>query len=229
MSQGLADISLTSTEEPGRIAEILQRSQLNSWPEVERTGETKKKMPPSPAQCINRYALEVRIQVEVSPGIYATPEDESYSADFVKDTLNLAYPDCTRVFLAEPESVIAFYGKMGSPWAGLSVEQGMEACKILGNNTSWMGDVASWKIRAISLTEVDEMVCGMKILEKESLWKAQLEFCRNFSLFSWVRIPPSPPLQNHLFLWPLLLIQGSMGVDILRFHLHLPSPHLLDR
>ena len=74
--------------------------------------------------------------VEVNPGVYLPPEDESYSADFVQDNLNLAYPDCTEVFLAELGSIIAFYGKKGSPQAGLSIEQGMEACRILGNITS---------------------------------------------------------------------------------------------
>ena len=115
LSQGLQDISPTSTKEPGRIAEILQRSQLNSHAGDERTKETKEKTPPSPARCTNWYALEVRIRVEVRPGVYVAPEDDSYSADFVVDTLNLAYPGCTRVFLAEPGSVIAFYGKKGSP------------------------------------------------------------------------------------------------------------------
>ena len=62
--------------------------------------------------------------MEVSPGSYAPPEDETYSADFVQDSLNLAYPGCTGVFLAEPGSVIAFYGKKGSAQAGLTVEQG---------------------------------------------------------------------------------------------------------
>ena len=119
--------------------------------------------------------------VEVSPGAYAPPEDELYSADFVQDNLNLAYPGCTGVFLAEPGSVIAFYGKKGSPQAGLTVEQGMEACKIIGNITSWMGDVASVKVKAISLTEAGELVRGMKRLEKESLRKARLDLCQRLS------------------------------------------------
>ena len=107
---------------------------------------------------MRRYVLEERILIKVSPGIYSPPEDESYSADFVQDNLNLAYPGCTGVFLAELGSVIAFYNTKGSPQAGLSVEQGMEACQVLGNITSWMGHVASVKVKAISLGEADEMV-----------------------------------------------------------------------
>ena len=93
----------------------------------------------------------------------------------------LAYPGCTGVFLAEPGSVIAFYGKKDSPQAGLMVEQGMEACKIIGNITTWMGDVASVKVKAISLKEAGELVRGMKRLEKESLRKARLDLCQRLS------------------------------------------------
>ena len=180
-SQGLMDlITPTSDEEPGRIAETLQRSQLDSRSRVDKVKETKRKSPPSPVRTC-RYALEVRILVESSPGVYSPPEDESYSADFVQDNLNLAYPGCTRVFLAEPGSLIAFYGKKGASQAGLSVEQGMEACQIIGNITSWMGHVASVKVKAISLAEADDMVRGMKRLEKESLRKARLDLCQKLS------------------------------------------------
>ena len=127
------------------------------------------------------YALEVRILIKASPGVYSPPKDESYSADFIQDNLNLAYPSCTGVFLAEPGSVITFYGKKGSPQAGLSVEQGMEACQVLGNITSWMGHVASVKVKAISLGEADDMVWGMKRLERESLRKVRLELCQRLS------------------------------------------------
>ena len=108
-------------------------------------------------------------------------EDESYSADFVQDNLNLAYPGCTGVFLAEPGSLIAFYRRKGASRAGLSVEQEMEACQIIGNITAWMGHVALVKVKAISLAEADEMVQGMKRLEKESLRKARLDLCQRLS------------------------------------------------
>ena len=157
-SQGLMElITPVPGEEPGRIAETLQRSQLDSRSRINKVKETKKKSPPSPVRT-RRYALEVRILIESSPGVFSPPEDESYSADFIQDNLNLAYPGCTGVFLAEPGSLIAFYGKKGSPQAGLSVEQGMEACQIIGNITAWMGHVASVKVKAISLVEADEMV-----------------------------------------------------------------------
>ena len=55
-------------------------------------------MPPSPTTHTHRYALEVWIKVETSPGNFMPPEEESYSADFVLNTLNLTYPGCTGVF-----------------------------------------------------------------------------------------------------------------------------------
>ena len=179
-SCGLADIITPTPEDPGGVAETLQRAQLDSVTVVEKVRETNRKSPLSPVHT-HQYALEVRIMVEVSPGSYAPPEDESYSADFIQDNLNLAYPGCMGVFLAEPGSVIAFYGKKGSSQAGLTVEQGMEACKIIGNITSWMGDVASVKVKAISLMEANELVHGMKRLEKESLTKARLDLCQGLS------------------------------------------------
>ena len=180
-SQGLMDlITPTPDEEPDRIVETLQRAQLDSRSRVDKVKETKRKSPTSLVRTC-RYALEVRILVESSPGVYSPPEDKSYSADFVQDNLNLAYPGCTGVFLAEPGSVIAFYRRKGASQAGLSVEQGMEACQIIGNITTWMGHVASVKVKAISLAEADEMVRGIKRLEKESLKKERLELCQRLS------------------------------------------------
>ena len=63
--------------------------------------------------------------------MYAYPEDDTYSADFVMDTLILAYPGCTGVYLANAEHLIAFYGKKTKPGAGLSLEQGMEDCHLV--------------------------------------------------------------------------------------------------
>ena len=50
-SQGLMDlITPTLDEEPGRIAETLQRSQLDSRSRVDKVKETKKKSPTSPVR-----------------------------------------------------------------------------------------------------------------------------------------------------------------------------------
>ena len=109
-------ITPTPDEKPGKIAETLQKAQLDSRSEVDKVKETKRKSPLSPV-CTCWYALEVRILIKSSPGIYSPPEDELYSTDFVQDNLNLANPGCTGVFLAEPGPLIAFYSK-NSPVTG---------------------------------------------------------------------------------------------------------------
>ena len=105
--QGLTDLPVSPTKEPGKKQEVLQKAQLESKNAVK---EVKKKTPPSLATHMHCYALKVWIKAETSPGNFMPLEEESYSADFVLNTLNLTYPGCTGVFLAEPGHAIAFYG-----------------------------------------------------------------------------------------------------------------------
>ena len=125
--------------------------------------------------------MEIWIQIESSPGVYSFPEDDTYGADFVVDTMNMAYPGCTGVYLGEAGHVIAFFGKKGSPKAGLMLEQGMEACRILSGIPSWMGQLAKYTVRALSLDEAKDVVAGLKRLEKENLHKACLELTSRLS------------------------------------------------
>ena len=178
--QGLADLPVSPTKEPGKKQEILQKAQLESKSAVK---EVKEKTPPSPATRMHCYALEVWIKVETSPGNFTPPEEESYSADFVLDTLKFTYPGCTGVFLAEPGHAIAFYGRKGSVRAGLMVEQSMEACKLISSIPVWMGYAAKIKARAISLQEANDMIVGLKRLDKEDLKKARMELHHRLS--SW--------------------------------------------
>ena len=132
-------------------------------------------MPPSPATRMHCYALEVWIKAETSLGNFTPPEEESYSADFVLDTLNLTYPGCTGVFLAEPGHAITFYGCKGTVRVGLMVEQSTEACKLISSIPVWMGYVTKIKARVISLQEANDMIVGLKRLDKEDLKKAHME------------------------------------------------------
>ena len=132
---------------------------------------------------MHRYALEVWIKAETSPGNFTPPEEESYSADFVLDTLNLTYPGCTGVFLAEPGHAIVFYGQKGSVRVGLKVEQSTEACKLISSIPVWMGYAAKIKARVISLQEANDMIVGLKRLNKEDLKKARMEL--HHQLSSW--------------------------------------------
>ena len=105
----LASITTSTVTEAGKSTDVIQKAQVSpdaakgkstkeSPPSKERSSP--QKAPPLPMVCTRKYALEIWIKVEVSPGVYAYPEDNTYSPDFVMDTLNLAYPGCTGVYLA---------------------------------------------------------------------------------------------------------------------------------
>ena len=97
--------------------------------------------------------------------------------------LNLTYPGCTGVFLAEPGHAIAFYGCKGSVRAGLMVEQSTEACKLITSIPVWIGYAAKIKARVISLQEANDMIVGSRRLDKEDLKKAHMEL--HHWLSSW--------------------------------------------
>ena len=170
--QGLTDLPASPMKEAGKRQEVLQKAQLEAKSAVK---ETKEKMPPSLTTQTYHYALEVWIKVETSPGNFTPLKEESYSADFILDTLNLTYLGCTGVFLAEPGHAIAFYGHKGSVRAGLMVEQNTKACKLISSIPVWMGYAAKIKGRAITLQEANDMIVGLKRLDKEDLKKAQME------------------------------------------------------
>ena len=59
------------------------------------------------------------LEVEVGPELFAPPEDDSYSVDYAIEAINRAYPGCTGVYLDRAGHMLAFYGRKGSPRAGL--------------------------------------------------------------------------------------------------------------
>ena len=127
------------------------------------------------------YALEIWIKVEVSPGVYAYPKDDTYSSDFTMHTLNLAYPGCSGVYLVNAGHLKAVYGKTTKPGAGLSLKQGMEACRMVTEIPTWMGSLAKYIVHAISTTEAEELIQGLKCLEKEDLCKVHLKLSNRLS------------------------------------------------
>ena len=177
---GLIELPTSPSKETGKKQEVLQKTRLDSKVGVK---DNKEKTPPSSTTHMHQYALEVWIKTETSSGNFMPLEEESYSTDFVIDTLNLNYPGCTGVYLAEPGHVIAFYGRKSFTRAGFSVDQSTEACKFLSEIPLWMGYMAKVKVRAISLQEASEMVVELKRLEKEDLKKAQMEL--HYRLSSW--------------------------------------------
>ena len=93
-----------------------------------------------------KYALEMWVEIEISPGVYSTPEDDSYSIDFAIDAINRAYPSCTGMYLDVAGHMLAFYGKKTNPRAGLLHDQVVVASKAITDIPSWMGYSARWRV-----------------------------------------------------------------------------------
>ena len=86
------------------------------------------------------------MEIEISPGMCSTPEEDSYSIDFAIDTINHAYPHCTGMYLDVAGHMLAFYGKKTNPRAGLLHDQGIVASKAITDIPTWMGYLARWEV-----------------------------------------------------------------------------------
>ena len=115
-----------------------------------------------------RYALQIWLEVEVGPGYFVPPEDDSCSTDFALEVLNHAYPGCTGGHLDRAGHMLAFYGRKGSPKAGLIQDVAIEAGHAVTEIPTWMGLTARWEVRCVSLREVNDILAGCKRLEKEN-------------------------------------------------------------
>ena len=128
----------------------------------------KKKTSPALAHRPRRYALQMWLEVEVGPGLFVPPEDDSYSVDFTMEVIKRAYPGCTGMYLDRAGHMLAFYGQKGSTKAGLIQEVTIEASQAVSELPTWMGYTARWKVRCVSLAEANEILAGCKRLEKEN-------------------------------------------------------------
>ena len=115
-----------------------------------------------------RYALQIWLEVEVGPGYFLPPEDNSCSMDCALEALNRAYPGCTGVYLDRGGHMLAFYGQKGSPKAGLIQEVAIEAGHAVTEIPTWMGLTARWKVKCVSLAEANDILAGCKRLEQEN-------------------------------------------------------------
>ena len=116
------------------------------------------------------------LEIEVSPGLFVPPEDDSYSVDFAMEIINKAYPGCTEMYLDRAGHMLAFYGQKGSTRAGLIQEVTIEASRAVSEIPTWMGYTARWRVRCISLTEANDILVGCKRLEKENRRRECLHF-----------------------------------------------------
>ena len=115
-----------------------------------------------------RYALQIWLEVEVGPGYFVPPKDDSYSMDFTLEALNCAYPGCTEVYLDRGGHMLAFYGQKGSPKAGLIQEVAIEAGHAVTEIPTWMGLTAKWRVKCVSLAEAKDILAGCKRLKQEN-------------------------------------------------------------
>ena len=115
-----------------------------------------------------RYALQIWLEVEVGPGYFLPPTDDSCSMDYSLEVLNRAYPGCTGVYLDRGGHMLAFYGRKGSPKAGLIQEVAVEASHAVMEIPTWMGLTARWRVKCVSLAEAKDILAGCKRLEQEN-------------------------------------------------------------
>ena len=115
-----------------------------------------------------RYALQIWLEVEVGPGYFLPPEDDSYSTDFTLEVLNHAYPGCTGVYLDRGGHMLAFYGQKGSSKAGLIQDVAIEAGHAVAEIPTWMGLTAKWRVKCVSLAEAKDILVRCKRLEQEN-------------------------------------------------------------
>ena len=171
---GLGELSTSMVAATNRRLEAVQRAQVSSPVGADKTKEPQenipKKLSPTLATRPKKYALEMWVEIETSPGMYSSPEDDSYSIDFAINAINHTYPCCTGMYLDVAGHMLAFYGKKTNPRAGLLHGQGVIASKVIADIPTWMGYFAKWRVQCISVSEASEILVGCKRLEKEN-WR----------------------------------------------------------
>ena len=139
-----------------------------SWTPWSPNTQDNWKSTPALPQKPKRYALQIWLEVEVGPGYFLPPEDDSCSTDFALEVLNHAYPGCTGVYLDRGGHMLAFYGWKGSSKAGLIQEVAIEAGHTVTEIPTWMGFTARWRVKCVSLMEANDILAGCKRLEQEN-------------------------------------------------------------
>ena len=111
----LGELTASMVTETDKRMEAIQRAQVGSLMGADKTKEPQEKTPrkqsPASATRPKKYALELWVEIETSPGMYSTPNEDSYSIDFAIDAINHAYPSCTGMYLDVAGHMLAFYGK----------------------------------------------------------------------------------------------------------------------
>ena len=109
-----ASLEVLNTEVDKRLT-VVHRTQTssssgaNKIPGSPDTSD-QKKTSPAPIHRPRRYALKMWLEVQVGPGLFVPPQDNSYSVDFAMEVINRAYPGCTGMYLDRAAHMLAFYG-----------------------------------------------------------------------------------------------------------------------
>ena len=175
-----ASLEALNTEVDKRLTVVhcTQTSSASGANKIPGSPDTRdqKKTSPTPIHRPKRYALEMWLEVEVGPGLFVPPEDDSYSVNFVMEVINRAYPGCTGMYFDRAGHMLAFYGQKGSTRAGLIQDVAIKASRAVGELPMWMGHTAQWRVRCVSLTEAKKILAGCKRLEKENRRRERLQF-----------------------------------------------------
>ena len=160
----------TEVDKRSTVVHCTQTSSSSGANKIPGSPDTRneKKTSPTPIHRPRRYALEMWLELEVGPGLFVPPEDNSYSVDFAMEVINRAYPGCTGMYLDRAGHMLAFYGQKGSVRAGLIQDVAIEASRAVGELPTWMGYTAQWRVRCISLAEANKILARCKRLEKEN-------------------------------------------------------------
>ena len=157
-----ASLEVLNSDERSAVVchtQIGSPSGANQTPESPTTKD-QKKTSPTPVQRLKRYALQIWLEIEVGPGLFVPPEDDSCSVDFAMEIINKAYPGCTGMYLDRAGHMLAFYGRKGSTRAGLIQEAAIEASQAVSQHPHWMGYMARWRVKCVSLAEANEILKG---------------------------------------------------------------------
>ena len=99
----LGALSASTTIESDMKSEVIQRAQIGSLMGANGNNEPQNKTPkrqtPASTTRPKKYALEMWVEIETSPGIHTAPEEDSYSVDFAINCINHTYPRCTGMYL----------------------------------------------------------------------------------------------------------------------------------
>ena len=116
---GLGVLSASTTIEPERKSEAVQRAQIGSLMGANETSEPPNKSPKrqtaASATRPKKHALEMWVEIETGAGVHTAHEEDSYSVDFAINCINRAYPGCTGMYLGVAGHMLAFYGKKNEP------------------------------------------------------------------------------------------------------------------